>query len=113
MQVKKKNKPRKFLVNKKTNLIVSDVGEIKLKEKEHLTIKVQNKKNEICAMNWGFYATSSINHRLKKEGFATAFVKNSYGKFFVMVVNIKKKKLFNSYCKSEKIKVVKWLDKVK
>ena len=71
-----------FIANKKTNLVLSDVGEVILKNKEHLTIKVLNKKNEICAMNWGLYATSSINNRLKNEGFITALTKNSFNKIF-------------------------------
>ena len=113
MRIKRRKKIRKFIVNKKTNLIVSDVGEISLKNNEHLTINVLNKKNEICAMNWGFYATSSINSRLKKEGFITALTKNSFNKLFVMIVHVKKRKQFSKYCKKEKIKVVKWLSKIK
>ena len=53
MRVKKRKIKRKFVANKKTNLIISNVGEISLGTNEHLTINVLNKKNEICAMNWG------------------------------------------------------------
>mgnify|MGYP001182828789 CR=1 FL=1 len=111
MRVKKRKIKRKFVANKKTNLIISNVGEILLGTNEHLTINVLNKKNEICTMNWGLYATSSINSRLKKEGFLTAFTKNSFNKFFVMLIDKKKIKNFKNYCKVEKIKVIKWLDK--
>ena len=113
MKVNKRKKVRKFVANKKTNLVLSDVGEVVLKNKEHLTIKVLNKKNEVCAMNWGLYATSSINSRLKNEGFITALTKNSFNKIFLMIVDKRKKSIFSKYCKLEKIKVIKWLDKIK
>ncbi len=41
-----KNK-RKFLVNKKTNLKVTDVGKIILRKNEHLTIEVSKKNNNL------------------------------------------------------------------
>ena len=113
MRIKKRRKIRKFVVNKKTNLILSDVGEVSLKNNEHLTINVLNKKHDICAMNWGLYATSSINSRLKREGFITALTKNSMNKLFIMIVDKKKRKQFSKYCKKEKIKVVEWLNKIK
>ena len=109
MKTYKRNKKREFIVNKKTKLKLKDVGRIVLKEKEHLTIQTNNKKNEVCAFNWGMYATSSINNRLKKEGFKTFIVKNIYKKIFIMLVDKKKLKNFKSYIKSEKIKVFKEL----
>ena len=113
MRVQKRKKIRKFIANKDTNVILSDVGKIILNKNEHLTIQANNKKNEICMMEWGLYATSSINNRLKKEGFETALVKNSFNKFFIMIVDNNKKKIFFKYCKKESIKVVQWLDKMK
>ena len=113
MRLLKKRKKREFVANKKTNLIVSDVGKLLLKNNEHLTIQVANKKNEICAMSWGLYATSSINHRLKKEGFKTFLVKNSLNKLFIMLVDKRKTKQFKRYLLKEKIKILKRLDKIK
>ncbi len=109
MKIYKRNKKREFIANKKTKLKLKDVGRIVLKEKEHLTIQINNKKNEVCAFNWGMYATSSINNRLKKEGFKTFIVKNIYKKIFIMLVDKKKLKNFKRYIKSEKIKVFKEL----
>jgi hypothetical protein len=109
MKIYKRNKKREFIANKKTKLKLKDVGRIVLKEKEHLTIQINNKKNEVCAFDWGMYATSSINNRLKKEGFKTFIVKNIYKKIFIMLVDKKKLKNFKRYIKSEKIKVFKEL----
>lgn len=102
----KKNR-RSFLANEKTNLLVRNIGKISLSNKEHLTIEVNKKKNEICAFDWGMYATSSINNRLKKEKLKTFLVRNSYKKLFIMLVDTKKIKSFKKYISSEKIKIIK------
>ena len=73
MRFLKKKKPRIFLVSKKNKIFLKDVGKIFLNDNEHLTFVTKNKKNyDICKKNWGFYATPSVNYRLKKEGFNTA-----------------------------------------
>ncbi len=107
MQIYKRKKKRKFIANKNTKINLKDVGRIVLREKEHLTIQTNNKKNEVCAFDWGMYATSSINNRLKKEGFKTFIVKNIHKKIFIMLVDKKKLKNFKTYIKSEKIKIFK------
>lgn len=109
MKIYKRHKKREFIANKITKIKLKDVGRVVLKEKEHLTIQANNKKNEVCAFNWGMYATSSINNRLKKEGFRTFIVKNIYKKIFIMLVDKKKLKNFKGYIKSEKIKIFKEL----
>ena len=109
MKVYRRHKKREFVANKKTKIKLNDVGRIVLKEKEHLTIQINSKKNEVCAFNWGMYATSSVNNRLKKEGFKTFIVKNIYKKIFIMLVDKKKLKNFKRYIKSEKIKILKEL----
>tara|TARA_B100000965_G_scaffold32366_1_gene23932 strand:- start:18209 stop:18541 length:333 start_codon:yes stop_codon:yes gene_type:complete len=106
MKIYKRNKKREFIANKKTNLKLKDVGRIVLKEKEHLTIQINNKKNEVCAFDWGMYATSSINNRLKREGFKTFVVKNINKKIFIMLVDKKKIKNFMSYINKEKINII-------
>ena len=113
MKIFKKKKPRIFLVSEKNQIFLKDVGKVFLNDNEHLTFFTKNKKNyDICKKNWGFYATPSVNNRLKKEGFNTALAKQN-NKYFIMIVDNKKKKLFNNYCKKENYKVVEWLDKLK
>ena len=111
MKFYKRKKKRKFIASKNSKLELNDIGKIELKIKEHLTIQVNKKKNEICAMDWGLYATSSINSRLKKEGFRTAIVKNQKNKIFIMIVDKNKIKSFFNYCKIESLKIIKWLSK--
>ena len=105
--MRKLAKKRKFLANSKTGLYVTNVGKIHLKKNQHCSIQFLKKENEICAMNWGMYATSSINKRLKNQGCLTILTENMYKKKFIMIVDKNKKNLFSKYCKKEKIKVLK------
>ena len=109
MKIYKKYKKREFVANKQTKIKLKDVGKVVLKKKEHLTIEVNRKKNEVCALDWGMYATSSINNRLKKQGLKTFIVKNISKKIFVMLVDNKKIKNFKNYIKKEKLKNIKEL----
>jgi hypothetical protein len=108
----KKKKPRNFNVGIKKNITIKDMGEINLSSNEQITFITQDKKRyDFCRKDWGFYATPSINHRLKKEGFRTALVKNSQNRLYIMVVDKKFIAKFNKYCKIENQKVLLWLDK--
>ena len=112
MKIKKKKMPRKFVVGIHKKFIIKDMGEVYLAPNEQLTFITDNKsKYDLCRKNWGFYATPSINSRLKKEGFKTALVKNSLNRIFVMVVEKKNMLKFKKYRKDQNQKVLLWLDK--
>jgi len=102
------NSPRKFCVN---NVEIYDFGKIKLEPNEMISFKTDaNKEYDFVAKEWGFYATPSINGRLKKEGFKTALVKNLYNKLYVMVVDENKIELFKKYLNDDNQNLICWLD---
>ena len=112
MKFKKNKTSRSFIVGIKKKLKIKDVGTVYLAPDEQLTFVTENKNRyDIARKNWGFYATPSINFRLKKEGFKTALVKNSLNRIFVMVVEKKKMPKFKKYCKDQDQKIIFWLDK--
>ena len=113
MIIHKKKRPRKFCVSKKNKIFLKDVGKIHLNEDELLTIVSNNKKNyEICRKDWGYYATPSLNFRLKKNGFRTILAKQKK-KFFILLIDIDKLKSFKQYAKIENYKIIKRLDNLK
>ncbi len=104
---------RNFVVGKKPNdLKIRHVGNITLKNNEQLTFLFNNSEYDFVKKNWGFYATPSINGRLKKEGFISALVKNKKKRIYLMVVHKSKKSEFNKYCKIHDQKILKWLHNV-
>ena len=113
MRINKKKKPRKFLINKKIKL--KDMGYILLKNDEQITfIHGKNQEYDVCKKNWGFYATPSINSRLKKNDFFTYIVENKkLQRFGIHIVDKKKINLYKKYLKNEKLKIVNWPKKLR
>lgn len=102
MKIKIKKKSRKFKVNigeKKIEL--SDLATINLKKNEQVTFKYLNSEYDVTKKDWGYYATPSINGRLKKFGFRTFLIKNKFNKIYLFLVHKNKIKSFTKYCKED------------
>lgn len=112
MKFEEKQPPRKFKVgNPQNGIVISDFGDLHLNANEQVTIVSQNgKRHDFASKEWGFYATPSINGRLRDEGFKTALVKNSTGQIYIMVVDKNSLEEFKLYCSTEKQEVLEWLD---
>lgn len=107
------NEPARVFEAGKEKIRISDCGKIRLEPDELVTFVTKSgKRYDVAAKSWGFYATPSINSRLKKEGFKTALVKNNQGRFYVMLVESGKIKDFEKYIENEGQKIEKWLDEL-
>ena len=110
MKIKKKKKPRKFKVNVgKKNIELKDTAEIHLKKNEQITFKYLNTEYDVAKKDWGYYATPSINDRLKKFGFRTFLIKNKKSKIYIFLVHRNKMKSFRKYCKEDNQKILREL----
>jgi hypothetical protein len=108
MKIELKEFPREFGVGSAS---IRDWGRIELDALEMVTIGTASGRNyDITATDWGFYLGSSLNARLRQEGFKVALVRNSLDKFFINVVENDKVSLFEEYLIQEKSQVVTWLD---
>ena len=113
MHVTEQKPPRKFRVGLDKSVELSDCGKVHLKPDEQVTfVTPEGREHDFCAKSWGFYATPSVNGRLKDQGFKTALVKNSLGRFYIMVVDKDKLKEFEGYLQSDANHVVQWLDEL-
>ena len=111
VKIKISKKPRIFKVGEENKIKIKEVGFVYLKNNEQITIINENKKKyDFVKKSWGYYATPSVNGRLKNEGFKTALVKNSFNKYYIMVVDQKKIKIFRNYCKKENQTIIEWMD---
>jgi hypothetical protein len=111
MELIKTDPPRLFKVGFNRKITIADTGKIKLESNEQVTfITEESNEYDVVSKDWGFYATPSMNGRLKKFGFKTALVKNSFNKYYVMIVDINHMDSFNSYLIEEKQIVIEWLD---
>ncbi len=103
---------RKFIAGKGKNQVqITHSANIKLKNNEQVTFIFKGNQHDFVKKNWGFYATPSINGRLKKQKFLTALVKNKEKKIYIMVIHKTKIKEFRKYCEVHNQKIINWLHK--
>jgi len=106
MKLIKKKTIRKFSVGKR-NLVLKDCGQIYLNDNEQVTFVKKKSEFDIVKKNWGYYATPSINKRLKNFNFRTYITKNSNNYINVMIVHKEKIKYFKKYLKVESMIILK------
>ncbi len=103
--------PRTFRVGRDQSIELSDCGRVYLDPNEQVTfVTPSGREHDFAAKGWGFYATPSVNGRLKDQGFKTALVRNPQGRVFVMVVEQDRMEEFEAYCQDEAQDVLEWLD---
>src|SRR3989338_7334017 len=111
MKIKAKNPPRVYEVGLRKEIQIKDCGQIELEPDEQVTfVTERGAEYDVARKSWGFYATPSVNGRLKKFGLRTLIVKNEGGKFYVFLVEKGCEKKLNDYLTTEKQKIVCWLD---
>ena len=110
MKIFERIPPRKFGVGK-SDITLSDTGSIFLDSNEQVTFKDSSgREYDVCKKEWGYYATPSVNGRLKKFRYKTALVENiETGMKYVMLVEDDKQMIFEIYLVSEGLKVNEWL----
>lgn len=100
-------KPREFGV---TGHTIRDYGKIRLAPWEMVSfVSPDGRECDFTATDWGFYLAPSLNGRLRNQGFKTALVENSDGKFFLNAVEEDKIMLFEQYLEEQGSTVVSWL----
>jgi len=101
--------PRVFNVN---GIDIKDYGKIELSNDEMISFKTKSSKEyDFTAKEWGFYASASMNGRLKNEGFKMALVVNEQNMVYVMAVEKNKIEIFKKYLKdNQDNRLVCWLD---
>lgn len=103
--------PRQFRVGLDQSIEVSDCGRVHLEADEQVTfVTPTGREHDFVAKSWGFYATPSINGRLAQQGFKTALVRNSQGRYYVLVVEEDRIEDFHEYLRIERQELCEWLD---
>ena len=114
MKIKSVLPVRQFVVGIKKNIKIKETTLLKLKNDEQIVFNCFHpKKYDFVKKNWGYYATPSINSRLKNQGFKTALIQNRKKRTYLVVIDKKKISEFKKYCKQENLQVYLWLDQIK
>jgi hypothetical protein len=81
---------------------IKECAKIQLVKNEQVVFLSYGSKYDFCKTNWGFYASPSINGRLKNEGFKCFIITNKNKKKYFVVVNKSKISKFREFLKDTK-----------
>jgi hypothetical protein len=111
MKLNVKNPPRLFEVGFGEKIQMKDCAHIEMEPDEQVTFLTESgAEYDVARKSWGYYATSSLNGRLKSFGLRAVLVKGEDGKFFVHLVEKGKENDYDRYRQAERLVVVCWLD---
>lgn len=104
--------PRRFRLGKQGYIELSDCGHVNLEPDELVTFRTESGgEYDVTRKSWGFYATPSLNGRLRQFGFRAALVKNVVTRrYFVFLLEDGKDAELDDYLRLEECEVVCWLD---
>lgn len=103
--------PRAFAVGRSKAIQMRDCGRLELAPDEQVTLVTgTGAEYDVARKSWGFYATPSLNGRLRRFGWRAALVKNAASRFYLLLVEAGKEEEFHRYLKAEEQALVCWLD---
>jgi len=103
--------PRIFEVGRGEIIQLKDCGRINLVPDEQVTFVTDSgAEYDVARKSWGFYATPSLNGRLKTFGLRAVLVKSPNSKYYVFLVESGKEADFQRYLDSEGHTIVTWMD---
>lgn len=111
MKIKENIPPRTFHVGKEGKVEISDCAHIQLEPDEQITFETSSgSEYDVVRKSWGYYATPSLNIRLKKFGFKSALVKGSGGNYHIWIIEKNKDAELKQYLSDDPHQIVTWLE---
>src|SRR3982751_562474 len=111
MKITEQNPPRVFRTGRAQPIDLHDCARIHLSPDEQVTFVTESgAEYDVARKAWGFYATPSLNGRLRQFGLRAALVKNFIGKFYVFLVEAGREDACLAYLAAEDNVLVRWLD---
>jgi hypothetical protein len=112
MKFKETNPPRTYRIGAQNQVEIADWGRLHLNPDDQITMTTERgAEYDIARKDWGFYATPSVNGRLKDFGLRTALIKNrGTGRYFVLLVEVGEEAAYEEYCAIENLQTIAWLD---
>ena len=100
--------PRRFRVR---GTEIAHGADLELQPDEQVTfVTPEGRQYDVVRKSWGYYATPSLNGRLKTCGFRSALVSNRDRRKYVLLVEVDRAAEFDQYCAAEGLSVIAWLD---
>ena len=111
MKLTKNHPPRTFQVGTEQPIQMTDCARIELKPNEQVTFVTESgNEYDVARTEFGYYATPSLNGRLREHGLHAVLTKNKLGRFYIMLVEQDKEDAFDHYLSKQDMEVVCRLD---
>ena len=112
MKFKFNDPPRVFTVGENEKFDLKDCAHIELSANEQVTFFTPaGAEYDVVRMEWGFYATPSLNARLPSFNLRAVLIKNRPSKkYHVILVDCGKEKEFQKYLKAHDYVIICWMD---
>ena len=111
MKIEPKQPPRVYEVGRGAVVRMQDCGSVQLEPDEQLTFTTeQGAEYDLARKNWGYYATPSLNGRLLQFGLHAVLVKNTIGRYFLLLKEQGKQAEFDEYVRLEKLENISMMD---
>ena len=114
MKIDRIDPPRTYETGFDVKRTVADCGRIWLEPDEQVTfITRDGGEYDVTRKNFGFYATPSLNGRLRRFKLRPVLVKNRIDQCFLLLVEEGREDLFEQYMREERMNIVTWMDTAK
>lgn len=111
MELTRNQAPRTFRVGADKQIEMTDCARIELRPNEQVTFVTESgSEYDVSRTGFGYYATPSLNGRLRNHGFRTVLTKNKRGRFYIMLVEQDKEEAFDRYLSTQDMETVCRLD---
>ena len=88
-----------------------DCARISLEPDEQVTFTTPGgSEYDLARKSWAYYATPSLNGRMKQFGLRPALVRSPAGRYYVLALESGQETDFHRYLAEERMEVVCWLD---
>jgi hypothetical protein len=111
MKFTQRTPPRRFAVGYKGQEIqLSHVADVALDPDEQITLTTPaGREYDVVRKSWGFYATPSLNGRLRQFGLRSALVASGDRRYLLLVEEDRMAE-FQAYLAAQRMRVIAWLD---
>ena len=111
MRVDRFESPRTFTVGAAGDVTIGHCADVELESDEQVTFVTPSQTEfDVVRKAWGYYATPSMNGRLRDHGLRAALVRNAERRIYLMLVEDGQEELFREYLEAETQTLVAWLD---
>lgn len=102
--------PREFTVGRDSQITLKDCGRMELEPNEQVTFATASGTEfDVARKSWGYYATPSMNGRLREHNLRAALVVNEQQRVFLLLVEVGKESEFFNYLEQQDQTLVTWL----